>query len=426
MVKSLPTLKYNLNWSIESGSEHTSEDHKKTVQDFLSDIDVVRFIRDGLWETAQIGTVVTCLRSKKYVQFLNLDDLRIAKQRNGKWIVEFDLKSLDNIRDTQDKLNMINSLPNEVTLQKYNRYKKSNDEKGRFIELSNCHVSNLDGKRNSPIGFPITLGAWFSVLQKEMIDKVEQSVSDRLLRQILVLSASWLDKEETKPVPKEVLSGYFKEVTNLLQKKDRNSGGSNNSSGTGTIMLPHYLELEALKIDTTMFKRELYDKINGDIFGNLGISESLISGKGGNFSSATVNEKKFFSFIFTIVEQFESVINDYFKSILPKEVSCRIKFDRSTILDRESDIKTKYDLYLQTGLITPWIEAVMDAPISDIATQRRHEIEMGYGDIFKPALNAYTSSGKDDEQSKGIDEIDNDNTAKGKDDNSNGTPSPSD
>lgn len=426
MVKSLPTLKYNLNWSIDSNSEYTSKDYEKTVQDFLNDIDVVKFLRNGLWETAQIGNVVTCLRSRKYVQFLHLDDLRIERQKNGKWVIEYDIKSLDSIRSTQDKVSKINSLPDEITLQKYNRYKKSNSEKHRFIELSNCHLTGLDVSRNSPISLPMTLGAWFSILQKEMIDEVEQSVSDRLLRQILVLQASFLDKEETRPVPREILSSYFKEVTNLLQKRNSNTKGSNNTSGTGTIMLPHYLNLEALKIDTTMFKRELYDKINGDIYANLGVSESLISGRSGNYSSATVNEKKFFSFIFTIVEQFEAIINDYFKLILPKNISCQIRFDRSTILDRESDIGTKYDLYLQTGLITPWIEAVMGVPVSDVATQRRREIEMGYEDIFKPALNAHTSSGKNRDQDKNDNEIKNDNTAKTRDDDSNSNPSPSD
>lgn len=427
MVKSLPTLKYSLSWSGTSDTS-TTDEQEQLAQDFLSTIDVTQVLRDGLYETGEVGTVVTCLRLKKYVQFLDVNDLVIDRQKDGKWVIDFDLQSLDTISDDDDRLEKIESLPDEVTIAAYDSFKSSNDEDLRFVEIKNCHVVNLDAKRNSPFGYPITMGAWLPILQKEMIDKVEQSVSDRLIKQILVLSADWLDKEETKPVPRDVLARYFREVTDLLQgsggggRPGSGRSGSNNSTGTGTIMLPHFLSLDALKIDTTMFKRELYDKINDDIYANLGASESLISGKGGNYSSANVNSEKFFSFIFTIVEQFESVINDYLKLVMPKDVSCKINFDRSTVLDKKSDIERKKELYMQTSVLKPYVEAVMDAPLNEIVAQRKREQEMGLEDLFFPAKNAYTSSDKDSTSTT----VDNENTEKTRSSNGNENPSPSD
>lgn len=427
MVKSLPNLKYSLSWMNYSGKSRDPE-YEKKIHDFLRGINVVKVLRDGLYETAKLGTVVTCLRSNKYVQFLDIDEVEIKRKRNDRWIVEYDLKSLDSYRDHSARVSMINSLPPEVTVAKYNSYKRSGSDSDRFIELANCDVVNIDAPRNSPYGFPMTMGAWMSIMQKELIDRVERSVSDRMIKQVLILYASHIDREKERPVPKEVLTAYFREVSNLVEKKSngRSTGNTSDSAGTGTIALPHFLELEALKVDTTMFKEELYQKIDNDIYANLGVSPALIYGGGGNYASANVNSEKTFSFIATIIEQFEFIINGYLDSLLPDHLSCEIKFDRSTVLDKQTEIDNKKELYLQTSLITPWIEAVMDVPIADIISQREHEESLGLGELFYPAKNAYTSTSNDDDNTKeGID-IDNESTLKTKTDNGNNTPSPSD
>lgn len=72
MFRSMPTLKYRLGWGF---SKEQNENHEKTqkVQDFLDEINVVEFVRDGMWEVGEQGTLVTCLRNDSYVQFLPLD-----------------------------------------------------------------------------------------------------------------------------------------------------------------------------------------------------------------------------------------------------------------------------------------------------------------------------------------------------------------
>ena len=428
MIKSLPTLKYGLSWSIPDG-EDISE-HEEIVNKLLDDINVIDVVRDGLLEVAELGTVVMCLRSNKYVQFLELDDLKIDKQRNGKWVVEFDLKTLDEIRDLKDRVIKINSLPDEVSLAKYTRYKKSNSEELRYVEIKNCEIVNLDAKRNTPYGLPFHLGAWLPILQKEIIDQVERSVSDRLVKQILILSAGHMDKEGTKPVPKELIDYYFKEVDSLIKQKDgENYGqGGTDSSGTGVIAFPNMFELDALEVDTTFFTKDLYDKIEDDIYANLGISKALGFGEGGNYSSATVNSEKLFSVVFSLVGQFETAINEFLKGMFKNtDIVCKVKFDKSTVMDKQAEIDSRYELYLQTSWITPWMEAVMDAPIADIIEMRQREINMKLDEIFFPAQNAHTTSGdKAGRPTKKDNEIDNDNTAGSRNSGGNNNPSPSD
>src|SRR5699024_8470023 len=289
MVKSLPTLKYGLNWTLPESAN--IGEYEREANQLLDDINVVDVVRDGLLEVAETGTVVMCLRSKKYVQFLNIDDLKVDTMRDGKWVVEYDLGRLDVIDDEDERKMIIEALPDEITESAYKRYQNSGDDKDRYVEISNCEIVNLDAKRNSPYGFPMTMGAWLPILQKEVIDQVERSVSDRLVKQILILSAGHMDKDKTKPAPPELIDFYFKKVDDLIKKKEKTNYSQNgaSSSGTGVIAFPDMFSLDALEVDTTFFTKDLYDKIESDIYANLGISKALGYGEGGNYSSATVN-----------------------------------------------------------------------------------------------------------------------------------------
>lgn len=431
MVKSLPTLKYGLNWTLPESAN--IGEYEREANQLLDDINVVDVVRDGLLEVAETGTVVMCLRSKKYVQFLNIDDLKVDTMRDGKWVVEYDLGRLDDIDDEDERKMIIEALPDEITESAYKRYQNSGDDKDRYVEISNCEIVNLDAKRNSPYGFPMTMGAWLPILQKEVIDQVERSVSDRLVKQILILSAGHMDKDKTKPAPPELIDFYFKKVDDLIKKKEKTNYSQNgaSSSGTGVIAFPDMFSLDALEVDTTFFTKDLYDKIEGDIYANLGISKALGYGEGGNYSSATVNSEKFFSIVFSLVGQFETVINAFLQTLFPDDVKCKIKFDRATVMDKQRDIDNYKEVYMQTSLITPWLEATTEMSIEDIAKQREYEKSLGIEDLFFPAQSAHTTSGsdvKDDKTKEEIDDedIDNENTAKTRSNDGNGNPSPSD
>src|SRR5699024_7550250 len=119
-------------------------------------------------------------------------------------------------------------------------------------------------------------------------------------------------------------------------------------------------------------------KIENDIYANLGVSPALIYGGGGNYASANANSEKFFSFIITILEQFEGIINRYLNNVLklPKGLSCEIKFDRSTILDKNSETEKLKELYMQTGIAMPYLESVMGVDYQSMIAQARYEKEI--------------------------------------------------
>lgn len=440
IIRDLLSLEHTKHWSRYEGlDEDEFEELQEKVEDFLEDIDPKQFVRDGLFEVAEEGTIVTCLRSRKYVQFLDLDELRINKQRNGQWVVEYDLnvlrQSRDNLRDKQDK---IASLPPEVTVAKYNDYLADKDQENsahRFVELNNCHVVNIDAKRNSPYGMPYTIGAWGSLLHKNVFNQVEKSVAARIIKQIVVLQADYVNKEKNLAPKRETLENYFRNVDRILKGNGVNLGNDNDAltgdaSKIATLALPHFLSLDSLKVDTTMFKEELYNKVDNDFFGDLGVSPVLISGTGGDYASANLNSEKVHSFVFAMVEKFEKVINSYLKQILGKKCRCKLKFSTATSVNRDKEINYNKEFYLQTGVAKPWIESLYGGgSFETMLDQAKHEKQvLKTEDYLYPAQNAYTSSGKDNNEvgRESIDQPTNDNTNKSKSKGGNTLPSPSD
>lgn len=430
VLRSLLALNYHLSWSSFDNPKKIKK-YEEKIYDFLETVVIQKVVRDGIFETTQEGSLVMCLRNKSYIQFLEIDNLRINSMVNGRWKIEVDLKTIDTQRTMQDKLAIIESLPDEVTVAKYNLYKNKGEDY-RYVEIKSARIISPDAPRNYPFSLPYTFGAWNSLLQKELIDRVERSVSDRMIKQLLLLQAFPMNgKDGDKPPPKELISHYFNEVSKLLQKKN-NSRNNNDESSVGLVGMPSFFELKEIKVNTDMFKKELYEKINKDVFLNLGISESLISGgsSDSNFSSAQMNNEKIFSYLFTILEQFEDVINEYIKQLLPSDLKCKFKFSRTTMLDREKTIAAYKDLFLQTGIAQYWIESVTGLPFHYALSQAQYERQvLGVDEILNPPQNFYNQSGNGGDSTSGgrppVDNPTNPNTVKSKSNGSNGNPKPS-
>lgn len=425
----MPTLNYHLVWSSYDDPEKIKK-YDKRIDDFLEELNVKKLIRDGIYEVGELGTVVLCNRRNKYIQFLELDELFIQKQRNGKWVVEYDL---GNIKSKVSKsyfpnhLTAIQSLPDDIDEKAWNLYKNKGEDY-RYVELSNTDVINIDSNRNYPFGLPYSFGAWIPLLQKEIINRVERSVSDRLIKQVVILTAGNIGGQDGKPAPKELIQHYFNQVRQLMVKKEENNNYSDGEmNGTGVVAIPDFFNLKTLDVDTTMFTKDLYNKIDNDIFMNLGISSAVVYGGGdSNYSTAQVNSEKFQKYIHTILEQFEYVINGYIKQIIPKNLSCKIRFKKPSFTE-DKQITAAKELYMQTGVVRPWIELSTGMTMEEFISMARYEKEVLQTEKYiYPPQNAYTSSSNN--RQAGAPRTDNptENTNKTNTNGGNMTPSPSD
>lgn len=428
--RSYPSLEHMISWSDYS-DEAKIKKYEKKVHDFIKNVNIKQVTRDGLYETAQLGTVVLCNRNNKYIQFLELDEVQVTQQKSGKWIVCYDLKSIDNYSNNlKEKVEFINSLPPEVTLKKYNTY-KTKGEDHRYVEISKCRVIGIDTYRNYPYGLPYTIGAWNSILQKELVDKVERSIASNMLKQIVMLKAGYIDKNNDKLVPKEVINAYFDNISKVLtgnSPKNRGNTQNNDDSGVGLISLLQGLSLETLDINTDTFKKEMYDKVNSDVFMNLGISEAyLYGGSKGSYSSSQLNNTKFGKTVNETLDKFEDVINEFINDMLPKDLSCTFKFLKEDKKTYNEELK---NLYLQTGASKYYLEAVTGLPYQEVIKQVEYERNvLKLDEVLNPPENFYTQSGNSDDKGGAptLDDkdINNDNTLKSRSNGSNDTPKPS-
>ena len=437
LFKYLPTLNYHLSWSSFDDIDKIKE-YEKIIYDFLESINIKQVIRDGLYEVCELGTVVLCLRKKGkniYIQFMDLDDVVINKTRNGKWIVEFDLETIRNNRTLASNANatknIIENLPEDITIAKYNKYLK--DNAFRYVELKNCEVVSINSTRNFPYGFPLCMGAWTSIIQKEVINRAERSVSNRLIKQLLILTVGTIGGSNTKegtPVPKEITTYYFNSIKDLLLKAETgtDTNSVNNASGVGVATMPDFFKLDSIKTDASFFPKEVYDKIDKDIFMNLGISPALIYGGSENsYSSAQLNNEKLFRYINSILEQFELIITNYIRQeFLPEDLDCVFYFDKSNFINKKENIKQYKELYTQTGIVIPWIETLTENPYHYTIGMKKYQDEVLKLDkLLVPPINPHTQSVNDGGRPSS-DNPTNANTEKSKGNDSNNIPSPSD
>ncbi|MEB5480800.1 hypothetical protein P8825_14630 [Shouchella clausii] len=427
-IKSLPTLYHYL--SPTSTSIEDPEAAKRSSEKafkFLEDIEVKRVVRDGLFEVAETGTVVLCNRRNRYIQFLDIDDLRIEKIRNGDWVVEYDLSKIKRINSENKKelRDHLQSYPDEITPAKYLAYQKDPRNK-RYVEIPSAYVIAMDANRNSPYGLPFTLPAWSAILQKDLISKAERNIVDRLVKQILILTAG---KIGDKPPKKEIIQAQFKAVMRVLESKSssRRSGVAEDS-GVGLVAFSDIFDLKALEIDTTFIPKDMYDKIDDEIYSNLGVSRALIYGGGSDYSSAEMNLQKLTHFINSILEQFESVINKFIRKLINNDaIDFEFRFDYSASFNTKETVAQKKELYLQTGLVIPYLEAVTGQDYRYAVAMKRYQDEvLGTEELFYPPQNAYTTSTTGNGTKPTIDSPTNPNTIKSKSNGSNNNPSPSD
>lgn len=435
--KTLPSLNYHLVWSNYDNPSKIQK-YEKKVYDLLDTLNVRKTVRQGLSELAEVGTVIPTNRNNKYIQFIDLDKVAIHKQVNGKWVVEVDLATITG-NTVYDIYAQINNMPEEVTVEHYNLYKNKGEDY-RYVALADASVLNIRGMRNHPYGLPISLSAWSTLLHKALIEQVEKSVADRKLKSLLVMYVKSIltQSEAYKPPNKDVVANYFRDLSNLLKKKDQ-SGSSKttmDTAGTGLLSLPDFFELKEIEFNNDMFSKELYDKLDRDIFSSMGVSEALVYGGGTNtnYGTAQMNSEKFFRYIFTALEDWEDYFNEVIKGVLPSDLDCKIYFDRTVIGDREADIQAKKDFYLQTSIWIPYAEAVLGVPYKYALGMKEYQDKvLKLNDVIMPPMNAYTqpanaSKGSDNKGGRPSKSL-KDSTGSGvkaKANKSNDIPSPSD
>jgi len=427
IFKSLPIISPS---TFYNNMEHRSyKNIKKKVDTFINNIKVKKLARDTIFSVMQEGFCVWYNRGNKYIQFLEYDQIDIQTMRNGKWEVLYNLQYLDQFKGEELK-QQINAAPDEVTMAAYNAYKKDKTKQYVKLDINKTQVFKIRGARNEPFGFPYCIPALASIIHRDLLEKSEKSLAERVINQILIQKIGTMPSQDGKsqlPVPKEQADTYHRNLKNLVQKK--HEGNATDNTSTGVLSIPSIITIEELKVNMNTFPKEVWERIERDIYKKLGYSMSLNmgGGNGQSYGSSTINVEKIYSIIFSVLEDIEDALNEYLDLITGEIVKARIWLGRSTILDRETSFKQAESLYTKgRGSLKHMVEAAgysFDHWLQQVIFE--NEV-LRLNERLPVHQTSYTASGNDkggrpeDKNSK------NDNTDFSRGSGGNNTPSPSD
>lgn len=399
MFNVMPVLNYSVLWQNMQMKKFVN--YKKTVDTFLSNIKVKKIVRDTIFTVIQEGTCVWYNRNNKYMQFLNDEEIKIEYLVNGKWQVFYDLQYIYkyNAQHSIDTLqSKIESAPDEVTLETYNNFRKD-AAKYRYVplDINKTQVFKLRGARNEPYGIPYAVPAISSIIHKDLLEKTEKALADRIINQIIVQKIGNMPSADGKiglPVPKDTVAGYHTNLKNLLQKKyDANS---TENSSTAPLTVPSFVEIEELLVNMNTFPKEVWERVDRSIYQKLGFSQSLNygGGNGQSFGSSSINVEKIFAIVFYLIEDIEEAINEFLNMLVPSgNFNPKIWISRQTILDKETTFKNAESLYLKgRGSLKHYVEAA-GYDFDQWYAQVKYENEVLKIDDLPIHLTSYTANG---------------------------------
>jgi hypothetical protein len=352
---------------------------------------------------------------------------------NGKWRVDFDLSVFDryksNLVDLQD---IIESAPDEITISDYNAYKKDRNKRYKPLDINKCWIFKLRGDRNTPTSVPYAVGAFASIIHKDLLEKTEKVLADRIINRIIIQKVGYIGGKDGKPPTKDQIQKYHDALKQLLAKKDSTS--NSDQVGNAPLTVPEWVSLEELDIKMNVFEKEVYERIDRNIYQKLGYSPALSigGGEGASFGAGTINTEKIISIIGYILEQVEDALNDFMNQIVPSgNFNPSIRFNRSTIIDKDLHVKYAKELYLEgRGSLKFWVESA-GYNFEHYLAQVDYENQiLKLDDLEKYPVHptSYTKSANDDTggnpgNTKGKD---GEGTSKNKGNGGNNIPSPSD
>ncbi|MFJ3388773.1 hypothetical protein [Lysinibacillus sp. NPDC086135] len=319
LVEVLPQL----NHRIDSFDKRASADkHLKVISKALHRVKHKTLTRDLMKQNATVGNVIGIWLGDKSSPYpFVFDNMKyvfpIGRNYKGEWLCVVDLSWFDMMSDLERKLYFTNLSP-FVTDNDYENYRK-NSKDHQYKELPYERTFCLrtgTTKRNQAIGTNWATSGLLDVLHKKKLKDVEQSVANKIINAVAVLTIG-SDKNPEKSndkIPKPIKQKIHLGVKSALEK--------NHNGGVSVVTIPETAKLEFPKLDTDGLDGNKFDQINSDIKTSYGMSGAMTNGEGANFATAKLNLEIFYKRLGVMLESIESeVYQRLFNLILPDKES---------------------------------------------------------------------------------------------------------
>ena len=388
-IRILPNLDYRIK---TLGTKSKTNKYELMCRKMMRNVEHKQLTRDILTQLALTGTVVGIIMGEpnSTIQPLHchiFDDLEYffpARRKNGRWTIWVDLTYFDKVSDSQDRLDLIESLNPFITIDDYINYKQKGEEY-RYIEIpqerSICIRANTV-KRNARLGIPMITHALLGIKHKDKLRDLEKNIAGKVLRAVNVLTIGIKDSETStyKKLGERLTRSVFENV-----KK----GLTDESNSSPVVGLPEWAKLETTKIDTDGLDSDKMETITEDVSNSIGLPRES------TYATMKLYIDIMYDRIGELLENIENeVYNKLIALILPKSVGSDyyMEYEKEYPLSQTEKLNVLQKLVSMGYAISPLLELIGLNP-TEYINQSIYEIEqLELRRKIVPPLTSYTMS----------------------------------
>lgn len=359
---------------------------KKIIKNFNKRVGVEQVLRDMMFELAQTGNLAGYDRDGKRIDIYPVTQVEVSpliKNNKPVLIYKNDLVFEDMVSQLQipkarlaKKIEI--SYPREVAIG----IKKG--QKRIILDIDKSFFCKVNSSRYEAYGIPFHLTAFDELAHKTVLKEAERSTAVGIIDKILRIAVG--DKDHP-PTQKEI---------------DFYSGLFEGKKGSLRTTVPHFVNLEWIEPDTSIFGTEKFEQVDQDILNALGVSLTLIRGEGGgNYSEGFIAVTGLIKTIENLRNEIPHIMDELYRSELmrngvnpdnaPEFVFDPVEIDKSAKIDL-----IKY-LFTSAGLPYEVLYEETGFDFDHIKLTREEENNQQIEEIFK-SRNA-PIAGEDDEDS---------------------------
>lgn len=394
LAESIPELNYNIKCFESQGSEDKNIIKLKKA---FHKIRHKRLTRDLVKQTASTGNVAgVWLGSGEKVYPYIFDDFRyiVGGFRNlqGNWQLVLSASFFDCAFGNQREY-YINEFRSLFTRDEIDKLLKREITEIILPEERTIFIGTGKLNRNQFLGTSWITPVMMDVLHKRKLKDVEQTIANKIINAVAVLTIGSFDGKE-KDNQGNLVRDYNKLPDSLVKNIHNNvkkvlSEGSKN--GMSLVSLPNFVDIKFPKIDSDGLDNGKFSQTNSDITKGLGISGTAMNGEGANYNSARLNLELFYTRLGVILEEIEYTYQKFINLTLPSKYrdDYYMEYNKGVPLSTKDKVQHLKGLYDKGWSAKTYIES-LGYDFDIMLKETKEEIDMGLSRTLVPPPTSYT------------------------------------
>lgn len=345
---------------------------------------------------------------------------KIVGKKNGRYVLAFNLRYFDDFTgDTRER--KLKKYPREIVDGWNKRHKQQISGDWLILDNTKTMCCKIKSKDTEPWGRSLVIAALSDVLYKDYFVDTKRNVLDEINSKIIYETFPEGKEKGACALTKSQQEHQHNIVKNAVMNKNGHKGINFFSVAAGT-------KLDSIDVSNDIFDTKYEPDLNSQISVDLGICASLIGAmETGSYAAGTNNLEMINAQIYTWVYEWQQELNYVINKNIIKNDRNKVEvyYFPTSFVNRKSFFEMMKGLYDVGGSLSFLIASTgvdLDAYLSVLD----NEINEGFFEKYLPHLTSSTISKDDNVAGRPSTDNPTENTVKGRNNNGNALPSPSD